>query len=437
MMMTGTLLTDDASGPGGNGTAGEVLIARRAIEALRSGVPNADAVRVLGSTQPQVEARFWRGLEGAGEDLARGVQSPGLLFAGDFGAGKSHLLEYLQHLALQRGFVCSKVVISKETPLYEPAKLYRAALESAIVPGKRGAALPEIADELDFTSPTYVEFSRWVGQPESGLNSRFPATLFLAERVKDAEIRDRIVSLWAGDPLNVSELRKWLRAYDAGATYRLERVTANDLPVQRFRFASRLMVAAGYAGWILLVDEVELIGRYSFMPRARSYAALARLAGLIEGQDCPGLIGVFAITSDFAPAVLQDRNDAEAVSGKLRASGLEPERALADAAERGMRLIARDAIHLVAPDRQIIQNIKEQVRRLHARAYRWEAPGLDGQDDLSLRLRQHIRQWINEWDLHRVDPTYTAETIVDRLSMDYSERPDLEAPAEDDGTASA
>src|SRR5439155_21727609 len=185
------------------------LHARRAIEALRAGVPNRDAVRALGSVQYHVEHEFWRRLQGAGEEFAQGVQSPGLLIAGDFGAGKSHLLAYLQHLALQQHFVCSTVVISKETPLYDPAKLYRAALEGAAVPGRTGAALAEIAESLDFAIPRFQEFSRWAHQQESGLNSRFPATVFLFERVNDAEILDRIISLWAGDPLNVSELRKW------------------------------------------------------------------------------------------------------------------------------------------------------------------------------------------------------------------------------------
>ena len=130
------------------------LHARRAIEALRAGVPNRDAVRALGSAQPQAEEEFWRRLQGAGDDFARGVQTPGLLVAGDFGAGKSHLLAYLQHLALQQNFVCSTVVISKETPLYDPAKLYRAALEGAAVPGHTGAALAEIA------APTLATESR-------------------------------------------------------------------------------------------------------------------------------------------------------------------------------------------------------------------------------------------------------------------------------------
>ena len=40
------------------------------------------------------------------------------------------------------------------------------------------------------------------------------------------------------------------------------------------------------------------------------------------------------------------RNDLETVPGKLRASGLDPERLLAAQAERGMRFISHEAVHL-------------------------------------------------------------------------------------------
>jgi len=205
-----------------------------------------------------------------------------------------------------------------------------------------------------------------------------------------------------------------------------------ELAAQRFAFTARMIVAAGYAGWVLLVDEVELIGRYSFMPRARSYAALARWAGLLEGEACPGLLSVFAITADFAAAVLDGRNDAETVPGKLRASGLDPERLLAAQAERGMRLIARESLHLRPPDRQAVAHTREQVRTIHGRAYRWTPPPLDADDDLTLRMRQHVRRWINEWDLKRADPSYVPHFVVSEIATDYSERPDLEAPPEDE-----
>ncbi len=114
---------------------------RRAIEALRSGVPNRDAVRALGSVQSRIEERFREQLLASREGFSQERQAVGLLISGDFGTGKSHMLEYMKHLALEQNFVCSSVVVSKETPLYDPAKLYRAAIQAAVVPGKRGAAL--------------------------------------------------------------------------------------------------------------------------------------------------------------------------------------------------------------------------------------------------------------------------------------------------------
>ena len=54
--------------------------------------------------------------------------------------------------------------------------------------------------------------------------------------------------------------------------------------MQRFRFVPRLMAAAGYKGWIVLLDEVELIGRYSLLQRAKSYAEVARWVRGAEGR---------------------------------------------------------------------------------------------------------------------------------------------------------
>jgi DNA replication protein DnaC len=114
---------------------------KRAIEALRNGVPNRDAVTELGCNQPEIEDKFRRQLQNTNDMITDGRPNEGMLVAGEFGSGKSHLLEYLMHLALEQNFVCSKIVISKETPLFNPAKLYRAAAETAIVPGKRGSAM--------------------------------------------------------------------------------------------------------------------------------------------------------------------------------------------------------------------------------------------------------------------------------------------------------
>ena len=100
-----------------------------------------------------------------------------MLIGGGFGTGKSHVLEHLAHLALSEDFVVSNVVISKETPMHDPAKVYRAAIESAKVPGRPGSAIDEIAADLQFDSDPYADLYRWVHGEDSPVDSRFAATL--------------------------------------------------------------------------------------------------------------------------------------------------------------------------------------------------------------------------------------------------------------------
>jgi len=105
------------------------LALRTAFEALRAGVPNQAAVRLLGSVEDTIEERFEAGLGQLWSD----TPAPGLLFAGGFGAGKSHLLGFLREVALQQNFVVSSVSISKETPLSAPLAVFTAALRDTIV----------------------------------------------------------------------------------------------------------------------------------------------------------------------------------------------------------------------------------------------------------------------------------------------------------------
>jgi hypothetical protein len=98
-----------------------------------------DAVAVLGSGQPEAEDRFADLLEQAAARRSSAASARGLLLGGGFGGGKSHLLTHFGHLATSAGFVASTVVISKETPLHDPAKTFRAAIDGAMVASGRTA----------------------------------------------------------------------------------------------------------------------------------------------------------------------------------------------------------------------------------------------------------------------------------------------------------
>lgn len=405
---------------------------RRALEALRAGVPNRDVARQLQPLQPQLEERFDRLLESTIGRWSDGKRSPGLLVAGDFGSGKSHLLEYFRHLALQQRFVCSSIVLSKETPLHDLAKVYRACVETATAPDKVGPAMVEIAHGYD---PDKAPFSRqlldWV-QECPDLDPRFAATLFAFEGAggQDEDLREKIVAEWTGYPMKVSELKSALKALGRPNTYRIARAQRGQV-IQRFEFLSRFFRAAGYNGWIILLDETEMVSRYSIRQRGRAYANLAMLIGAAEGVDVPGLGCVFTITADYSGQVLYGKDDIERVPARLR--GSEEGDLTATRAEAGIQVILKKAVDLRSPTPDQVRKTYQQVRQLYGTAYGWDAPDIGNRQEYSTstRMRQYVRAWINTWDLRRLYD-YQADTVADALNMSYEEDADVQAAPPDD-----
>ena len=407
---------------------------QRTMEALRSGVPNRDVVKVLGSHQPDLEGKFRRLLQQMATQSSQGIPTKGLVIEGGFGSGKSHLLKALQHVAAEQHFVCSPIVISKETPFYNVATLFRSAMNDAIVPGKQGDALTEVAGELNFQSPQFAELYDWVHRKDSGCDSRFAATLYLYERmINDPELSHRIIRFWAGDPLSNGQLKKYLQGCAPEIPYVFDKITAQDLAWHRFQFVSRLMMAAGYKGWILLVDEAEIIGRYSFKQRMKSYAEVARWLGGLEETVCPGIAGIVALTDDFQSVVLEEKQDAQKIEQLSHGGETGEADHLASAALKGIRLIEQDSEALIRPYEPMVDALYERLRELHGSAYSWNPPPVSAVEKLSsTRMREYVRGWITEWDLRRLYPEAQLDIEILDVRQTYEEDQELESPVTDE-----
>ena len=413
------------------------IAARQAVEALRNGVPNRAAVRELGCNQPQAEERFSNMLANAASgDGSAGTQ--GMLVSGDFGSGKSHLLAHLEELALSRNFVCSRVAISKETPLHDLGKVFSSAMENGRLPDRGGRFVEELALALRPASPDYAAFSDWVaGAAANGtLSPIFPATLCIYGRAADFELNGDIEAFWAGDRIQVARVRAGLRQIGEARTYRFRAPKASELPLQRLRFAVELIKGVGYAGWVVLLDEIELMGSYSILQRGRSYAEIARWMGLVREESYPGLIAVGAVTDDFASAIISpdgQKKDRDYVRPRLEQSARYG--ALAARAESGMRHLERECLTLDAPAEEDVEAALESLRRLYARAYGWEAPAQEaaaGGAGYRGRMRYKVRAAIQEWDLGRLHASYRPDIEIEPFKPSYEENADLEHEARDD-----
>jgi hypothetical protein len=405
----------------------------RAVEALRAGVPNRDVVRQLPPVQATVGRRFEALLKATAEPFGDGLPAaptPGMLLEGDFGTGKSHWLEYFRHRALEENFVCSRIVLNKETPLHDSSLLLRAAAASAVAPDRVGPALTELALSYDpERAPGYRELFEWVHRTPD-LDPRLAATLYLFEHGADDEMREKAMAEWAGYPMAVADLRGALKAAGSGA-YRIGRPQAGQT-AQRMEFLSRFFRSAGYAGWVILFDEAEMISRYSVRQRGRAYAHLAALLNLMPGS-IPGLAAIFTITKDYAGQVLMGRkNDLGNLLPRLAGTCDAP---LAPAADTGMRAIQLKGIDLRPPTPEQVSAIYEATRALYAEAYDWQPP--DERENrreylASTGWRQYVRTWITTWDLRRLYG-YAANPVIDRPQMSYEEDEDIQHGPPPDG----
>ena len=408
------------------------LTYRRAIEALRAGVPNRDAVRHLGTDQRAVERRFVDALGQVDAERRAGRQLPGLLVGGDFGAGKSHLLEWLQHIALEQNVAVSKVVISKEAPLSQPHRIFRTAMHSLRLP-KIVGGIEEVALRMRPESASYADMYRRIEDPRSGFDPSFQASLLVHERMNDPETLSKMVAFWRGEKLDVVETRRSLKAL--GIPMQLKQRRIADLALPRFRFVAELLAGAGYSGWVVLLDELELVAAFSLRARAQSYATLARLLGYAPDQAVPGLYAIAAGTNDLTTILFETRRDQDKIPQRL--ADRLPE--LMPAAQAGMDLLRPTStarMDLVPQDESELLGTHDKMRDLYETAYGWTPP--DGRPDLgerSVRMRQYVRRWITQWDLMRLDPEYRPDIETRDYQPNLEEQPDLERsaePAQDD-----
>jgi P-loop Domain of unknown function (DUF2791) len=203
---------------------------RKAIEALRAGVPNRAAIRLLGSDENALQQAFLDRLRRCAAALQSDQQVEGLLLEGAFGAGKSHQLGYFAELALQEKFVISQIPISKETPLFDPARVFAAAMRAAAVPGANDDVMTTVMSRLRPKADAYEALEDWTRtEVNAGRISPLFAALLHLIPLRAPEDHQRMARFFAGAKLSVALVKSWLRNAGASKLFSLKPVRESEL----------------------------------------------------------------------------------------------------------------------------------------------------------------------------------------------------------------
>lgn len=410
--------------------SGTQIAERRAIEALRAGVPNGDAVRALRSGQSAIIDVFDDILMNAAEIDAAGPN--GFVISGTFGSGKSHLVEELHQRALAGNFVSSKIAISKETPLHLPAKVVHSVVTAMQAQGKPEGLLLDMVLGYKSDRQSSRDFQKWCGTRDSGISVMFRSLFELRDAgVEDLEVVDLVLRYFSGETIPITTLRR--RFADYGLNAETEVVLAVERPWQTIRFLSRFCQVSGYRGWAIFLDEAELISKYGPISRARAYEQLGRWLGLRPTHRVSGTAVVATVINDFEHDVLTNKGDRWHMPELLKQGRRPADVAGAPFAVDAIAAID-NALFLEPMTSQQLRDAHNILKDAHSRAYDWEAPELDIEFRRYQPMRLYVRRWINEWDMRRIYGRPKVEFGNEDLKVDLREDDAYEGPDWDGDT---
>ena len=405
----------------------EVVTARNAIEALRAGVPSRHAVSQLGTTQHEIKDRFLAALEAAGAGEA--VQP--LVISANFGAGKSHLLEYFQAIAEREHFVTSYTVVSPEMPLGNGHAVLKAIAEAARAPGRTGKALRETAADLQTNSSAFAALRLWAR--DADIRDRFRALLHLYEDFRaDEELRTQILEDFEGKPLGKLVIKNKLREIGEGTTYDLSSPRNPLLAHDRIRVLAQFFRACGCKGIVVFFDEVERMARFSLKQRIAAYEEIGWWRAIAETAGA-AILPVFAMTTGFVEnTVIAKGDDTRFVSSTFGFAGDDN----SDTGRRGVEMLKADPARLDTPTPEQEEEVRYRIKAIYEQAYGVTVPSLPSHaPDVRRSIRSEIRRWITEWDLMRYDPSYLSAVEEEDVTFSDTEIPDAEMEIARDDTS--
>ena len=127
-----------------------------------------------------------------------------------------------------------------------------------------------------------------------------------------------------------------------------------------YHFMSRLFELLGYQGWVILVDEAELIGRFSKKARLRSYESMAEL--LMPKDTLRSVFTLFAFTASYIEDVIETKHDYENLA-ELYPGNEEPIKSVLNQIVKSQQLVplSKSEIHAVI----------DRIIDFHRQAYDW------------------------------------------------------------------
>ncbi len=328
--------------------------ARHIIEALRSGIPSKAVGQYFSEARPKIMRTVTERLDALNEQGTSG----GMVIRGKYGEGKTHLLNTIFNLAEANNMVVSYLSLSKETPMDKLYLVYQKMMQNTYLPKRKQpgfmqefekiSANSHIANEMLLYAAKQLETDKLYYLFRSYLNTEDSDEKFLLQA--DME----------GDFVANAALKKiYKRIFMQSVKYNTNFVKTKHCR-DYLQFMSHLFVQLGYQGWVILVDETELMGRLGKKARLNAYRNMADF--LLPEKCMESTYTFFALSASYTEDVIDGKHEYENLA-EVYPETQEPIKTVLN--------ILTKATQLLPLTKDEINEVLMKIQDFHGRAYDW------------------------------------------------------------------
>ena len=336
--------------------------AMHVIEALRSGIPS----RAVGAYFSDARPAMLNKIRSRMETVRASGRSDGMIFRGSYGEGKTHMLNTVFSMASEANLVVSYISLGKETPMNAPHLLYAKLIANTYLPK---AEQPGFRQKLEEIAPGSGIAGELLAYTATGLETnKIYYVLKAMWGTQDEEEREQFLADLEGDFVSTALVKRVFRRVTGKPAQFNQNFTKTKHCGDYFAFISTLFRRLGYAGWVILFDEAELIGRLGKKARVKSYRTMQDF--LQPPAELEAVFSLFAFSSSFTEEVIDKKHEFENA-----AEVFSEDPAALKAAKATLNEII-NAPELAPLSKAEILQVLESIQRFHGLAYDWN-PKID------------------------------------------------------------
>ncbi|MBU1152587.1 ATP-binding protein [bacterium] len=341
----------------------ESLNAIFAIESLRAGIPTRKSTRELPDLRKDIISTIK-------EDLGKfqnGEIPLGRLVWGQYGQGKTHLLTMVEHIALDMNFAVSRVSLSREVSCHNLFKFYTRVAPRIITPDSTAYGIHRILSkkEVKYLPDTPIQnFDRYIHP--------LPALIFETSLSTEGEEQHRFYSDLMGERAPKGEFNRIYRELKKTAPPKFDTFKQTDHATAYFGLLADVTKFCGYNGWVILIDEVELMGRLGKVARLKAYQNLNWLLNWSKEQKYP-IYTLAAAANRLQDDIWFGKNDNDRDIMPELAQERFGEKEKEEIKSFFSKAISEQCLNVLPVTDEELAQLLDKVALLHNKAYSWQS----------------------------------------------------------------